>query len=138
MDTGTYSNILNAMQSLTGASAGKLTPAQEVENYSTFSDLQKQGVYLPDLMRKVGEVDELKKRLEAVETARTGPMDAELFAVMESAVKTVPSVKEARQRAADEKSRVLSEMCLRDEGYRKAVEDYRREVNRAYIAQKES
>lgn len=137
MDTGAYSNILNAMQSPAGASAGKLTPAQEVENYSTFSDLQKQGVCLPDLMRKVGEVDELKKRLEAVESERK-PMDAELFAVMESAVKTVPSVKEARQRAADEKSRVLSEMCLRDEGYRKAVEDYRREVNRAYIAQKEA
>lgn len=64
-------------------------------------------------------------------------MDIDLFAVMESAVKNDDRVKYARQRLQDEKTRVLSELCIRDEGYRKALEDYRREVNATYIRHNE-
>lgn len=126
-----YENILNALKS-----PSKLTPSQELENYSAFSDLQKQGVYLPDLVKKVSEVDELRKRIDEMDKAKPS-VDAELFAVMEQSVKTVQSVRDARQRVADERSRVISDLCMADEGYRRAMEDYRKEVNRAYVASKE-
>ena len=37
----------------------------------------------------------------------------------------------------DEKSRVISEYCMKDDKFREAADAYRREVNRAYIQQKE-
>ena len=46
------------------------------------------------------------------------------------------AVRFARQRLHDEKTRVLSEFCIRDEGYRKTFDEYRREVNAAYIRHK--
>ena len=126
-----YENILNAVKS-----SGKLTPAQELENYDAFSKMQKDGVYLPDLMKKIAEIDSLKKKFDEISQKR--PIDEELFAVMETAVKNIQSVKDARQRMTDEKARVISEICMHDEGYKKAFEDYRTEVNRAYVSSRES
>lgn len=129
-----FDNILNAIKS---PETSKLTPAQELENYSAFSDLQKQGVYLPDLMAKVKEVDELRKRIDEIDKAKPS-VDAELFAVMEQAVRSDPAVRDARQKVMDEKTRVIMELCRQDEGFRRASDEYRRAVNAAYVRSKEA
>ena len=121
-----YSNILNALNS---KSQSKLTPAQEVANYSAFSDLQKQGVYLPDLMKRLDDLESKVRSMDA-----SGPkMDKEVFLVMEAAVKGNTRVKEAARRMADAKSRVLMEVCMRDAGFKEAYDAYRNTVNEEYV-----
>ena len=93
----------------------------------------KQGVYIPDLLKRI-ETLEAQVREQG---ARKDTMDADLFSVMEASVKGDEEVKAAKQRLADEKSRVIAEICSKDEGYMKAMEDYRRTVNAAYIRNKE-
>ena len=93
----------------------------------------KQGVYLPDLMKRMEGMEAKIKEMDERRSAE----DMDLFAVMESAVKDAPEVKEARQRVADEKSRVIARMCMDDPGYRDAVESYRRVVNQTYVKRKE-
>lgn len=152
MDTAPYSNILKAVgenptidygsppESVTAKSGSvsfqipsekpKLTLEQQAMNYDTFSELMKQGVYLPDLVQSIealkAEVAELKKG------AKTG-IDTDLFEAMEASVKGVPEVKQARQRMADVKSTVINELCMNDPRYKEAYDDYRRAVNKAYI-----
>jgi len=123
-----YENIMNAI------GKGKLTPAQEVQNYSAFSELQKQGVYLPDLVKRISDME---AKLANIEQSKTDA-DADLFAVMEQAVKDDREVREAHRRISDEKTRIIAEMCAKDEGYNHAVADYRRAVNSAYIRRTES
>lgn len=65
-------------------------------------------------------------------------VDTELLMVMESAVKDVESVKTAKKKVSDERKRVIEEICMHDDRYRQAMEDYRAEVNRAYVDVKES
>lgn len=125
-----YENILNAVK------LQKLSSAQELENYDTFSKIQKEGIVLSDLMRKASEADELRKKLDELQSKPS--VDADLLQVMESAVKDHESVKLAKRRVYSERERVLEEICTHDEGYRRAVEEYRTEVNRAYVEQKES
>ena len=134
MDTGTdgYGNILKALGGQGQQSSG-LTMQQQSDNYSAFSELMKQGVYLPDLMKRMEGMEAKIKEMDARRSAE----DMDLFAVMESAVKDAPEVKEARQRMADEKSRVIARMCMNDPGYRDAVESYRRVVNQTYVKRKE-
>lgn len=127
MDTQ-YSNILNALQ------PSKLTPAQQAENYKAFDEIQKQGVSLPELLKKIGEME---TRLKTIESVKAPDMSSEVFSAMEVAVKGDPEVKLAKQRASDVKSRIISEMCLKDERYRKAIEDYRATVSKAYVAKNE-
>lgn len=134
MDTGTdgYNNILKALGGKPQQSSG-LTIQQQSDNYNAFSELMKQGVYLPDLMKRMEGMEAKIKEMDARRSAE----DMDLFAVMESAVKDAPEVKEARQRMADEKSRVIARMCMDDPGYRDAVESYRRVVNQTYVKRKE-
>lgn len=134
MDTGTdgYNNILKALGGQ-GQQPSGLTMQQQSDNYSAFSELMKQGVYLPDLMKRMEGMEAKIKEMDARRSAE----DMDLFAVMESAVKDAPEVKEARQRMADEKSRVIARMCMDDPGYRDAVESYRRVVNQTYVKRKE-
>lgn len=134
MDTGTdgYGNILKALGGQ-GQQPSGLTMQQQSDNYSAFSELMKQGVYLPDLMKRMEGMEAKIKEMDARRSAE----DMDLFAVMESAVKDAPEVKEARQRMADEKSRVISCLCMDDPGYRDAVESYRRVVNQTYVKRKE-
>ena len=134
MDTGTdgYGNILKALGGQGQQSSG-LTMQQQSDNYSAFSELMKQGVYLPDLMKRMEGMEAKIKEMDERRSAE----DMDLFAVMESAVKDAPEVKEARQRVADEKSRVIARMCMDDPGYRDAVESYRRVVNQTYVKRKE-
>ena len=133
MDTNHYDNILKALGKEDPQQTG-LSYQQQTENYQTFSDLMKQGVYIPDLLKRI-ETLEAQVREQGT---RKDAMDADLFSVMEASVKGDEEVKAARQRLADEKSRVISEMCARDEGYRNALDAYRRTVNAAYIRSKES
>lgn len=130
-----YDNILKALskQEEPAPQAG-LTLQQQSDNYSAFSDLMKQGVYIPDLLKRI---DALEAQVRE-QGAKKDTIDADLFSVMEASVKGDEEVKAARQRLADEKSRVISEICARDEGYRNALDAYRRTVNAAYIRSKES
>ena len=88
----------------------------------------------PDLLKRIDELEAQVKE----QGQKKDVMDADLFAVMETSVRGDDEVKAAKQRLADEKSRVISEMCARDEGYRNALDAYRRTVNAAYIRSKES
>ena len=132
MDTNHYDNILKALGKEDPQQTG-LSYQQQTENYQTFSDLMKQGVYIPDLLKRI---ETLEAQVRAQGT-RKDAMDADLFSVMEASVKGDEEVKAAKQRLADEKSRVIAEICSKDEGYTKAMEDYRRTVNAAYIRNKE-
>lgn len=130
-----YDNILKALNQpqQPAPAQGGLTFQQQSDNYTAFSDLMKQGVYIPDLLKRI-ETLEAQVREQG---ARKDTMDADLFSVMEASVKGDEEVKAAKQRLADEKSRVIAEICSKDEGYMKAMEDYRRTVNAAYIRHKE-
>lgn len=57
---------------------------------------------------------------------------------MEQAVKDDPAVKDAKHRMSEEKTRVLTEICMRDDAFRLASDEYRRAVNRAYIESKDA
>ena len=128
---GSFDNIKRAL----GQSQSEgLSYQQQSDNYTAFSDLMKQGVYIPDLLKRI-ETLEAQVREQG---ARKDTMDADLFSVMEASVKGDEEVKAAKQRLADEKSRVIAEICSKDEGYMKAMEDYRRTVNAAYIRSKEN
>ena len=133
MDTGTdgYNNILKALGKPSQSSG--LTIQQQSDNYNAFSELMKQGVYLPDLMKRMEGMEAKIKEMDERRSAE----DIDLLAVRESAVKDAPEVKEARQMVADEKSRVIARMCMDDPGYRDAVESYRRVVNQTYVKRKE-
>lgn len=132
-----YSNILKALGGNQGQQgvqqSGALTLQQQADNYTTFQSLMNKGVYLPDLLKRI---DDLEARVSEMKPARQ-EMDLELFAVMESAVKNDPDVKIIRQRMYDEKTRVITDICMQDQKFREAVDGYRRAVNAAYIRQKE-
>lgn len=136
MDTGSYDNILKALDQpqQPAPAQGGLTFQQQSDNYTAFSDLMKQGVYIPDLLKRIDTLEAQVKE----QGQRKDTIDADLFSVMEASVKGDEEVKAARQRLADEKSRVISEICSKDEGYRNALDAYRRTVNAAYIRSKES
>ena len=133
-----YSNVMKAlqgMQSPATASAPGLTYEQQSDNYNTFSELMKKGVYLPDLIKRM---DELEAKVKTLEAQPKHDANAELLAVMEASVKSDPEVREARQKVADIKTSIISEMCLKDPRYAQAVEDYKTTVNRVYIRSRES
>ena len=133
MDTNPYSSILKALEK-DDPQQGGLSYQQQTENYTAFSDLMKQGVYIPDLLKRIDALEAQVKE----QGQKKDVMDADLFAVMETSVRGDDEVKAAKQRLADEKSRVISEICSKDEGYRNALDAYRRTVNAAYIRSKES
>jgi hypothetical protein len=121
-----FDNIANALK----RPGEGLTPQQQQDNYKAFSDLMSKGVYLPDVLT---EVKSLKERVEALERPKDNPLDAEIFAVMEASVKGDPEVVKAKAKLADAKTRVISELCMRDEGYRRAFDEYRTIVHAKYV-----
>ena len=133
MDTNPYGNILKALGK-EDPQQGGLTYEQQSANYSAFSQMMKDGVYIPDLLKRI-ETLEAQVKEQAV---KKDTLDADLFSVMEQAVKGDPDVKKARQRLAEEKTRVITDLCMRDEGYRGAMESYRRAVNAAYVHTRET
>ena len=117
-----YANILKALRT------EGMTADRKSENYRAFDELMKQGVSLPDLMQ----------RLETLE-ARVKEMDepqAEVFAVMESAVSEDPDVVKARARREEVMERILTESCMRDRRFSEADREYRATVNSAYVKAK--
>lgn len=125
----------NIQKILNGGSGDGLSVTQKSDNYETFNRLMKENVYLPDLLRKI---DDLEKKVNDMDKPKENPIDAELFGVMEQAVKDDPAVASARHTLQNEKTRVISELCIRDESYRKAFDEYRHVVNAAYVSLKES
>lgn len=125
-----YENI----QKLLNNPGNGLTTQQQSDNYELFNKLMKDNVYLPDLMRKI---DDLEKRVNEMDKPKENPIDAELFAVMEQAVKDDPQVLEAKRRLQAEKTRVISELCMKSEDYRRCFDEFRRAVNSAYVSAKE-
>ena len=125
-----YENI----QKMLNSSGNGLTTQQQSDNYELFNKMMKDNVYLPDLVRKI---DDLEKKINEMDKPKENPIDAELFAVMEQAVKDDPAVIEARKRLQNEKTRVISELCMQSEGYRDAFTQYKRQVNSSYISVRE-
>ena len=91
MDTNHYDNILKALGKEDPQQTG-LSYQQQTENYQTFSDLMKQGVYIPDLLKRI-ETLEAQVREQGT---RKDAMDADLFSVMEASVKGDEEVKARR------------------------------------------
>lgn len=140
MDTSEnpYNNILKALGAAGAANPGKagLSYQEQTDNYTMFSKLMNEGINLKDLIAKASQVDELRERMDRLDKSQPS-LDLELFSVMEAAVKGDESVRAAKQRVADEKTRIISELCAQDEKYRDAYGSYRTAVNAAYIRQKE-
>lgn len=109
--------------------------AQQAENYDLFSKMMKEGVYLPDLIKRL---DNMEAKVKALESQPKQDTNAELLAVMEQAVKNHPDVKASRQHVADVKSAIITELCMQDQRYRDALESYKTMVNKVYIQTRES
>lgn len=141
MDTNPqYSNILKALGGASQAtepapSAGGLSMAQQAENYSAFSELMKQGIHIPTLLKRL---DDMETKVKTLESQPKHDTNAELLAVMEAAVKNNPEVKQARQKVADVKTAIINEMCMKDSRFKDALEAYKTTVNRVYIQTRES
>ncbi len=126
-----YENIQKAL----GGSGNVLSTQQQAENYDLFGKMMKEGVYLPDLIKKI---DGLEKKVEDLSKPKESPMDAQLFSVMEQAVRDDPSVIDIKRKLQNEKTRIIGELCMQDESYRKLFGEYRTAVNAAYVAKKET
>ena len=97
--------------------------------------LMKEGVYLPDLIKRL---DNMEAKVKALESQPKQDTNAELLAVMEQAVKNHPDVKASRQHVADVKSAIITELCMQDQRYCDALESYKTMVNKVYIQTRES
>lgn len=111
-----------------------LTTQQQSDNYKAFSELMKEGVYLPDMLN---EIKTLKARVENLERPKDNPIDAEIFSVMEAKVKGDPEVASAKTRLANAKTRIISELCMKDEEYRRLFDEYKTVVHAHYVGMKE-
>lgn len=141
MDTqpNQYSNILKAIEAQQTPTmepqAGGLSVAQRADNYNAFTELMNRGVYLPDLIKRL---DDMEAKVKALESQPKHDANAELLAVMEAAVKNHTEVKQARQKVADAKTAIINEMCMKDPRFRDALEAYKTTVNRVYIQTRET
>ena len=141
----TYDNILKAMSGQNQSQppvheesnkiSRQLSTLEQSQNYETFSMLMKEGVYLPDLIKRL---DSMEAKVKALESQPKQDTNAELLAVMEQAVRNHQEVKVARQHVADVKSAIITEMCMQDQRYRDALESYKTMVNKVYIQTRES
>lgn len=130
-----YSHILQAING-TNTPQNPYTDALNLrtENYKLVDQLNQEGISLKDVL---GQIDDLKKRFDNIDKpAQT--IDADLFAVMEASVHDDPAVIEAKRKVAEEKTRVLAELCAKDPKFMAARDEYRSAVSRAYISKRES
>ena len=128
-----YSNILKALNTQQPNDA-MADMNRRTENYRLVDQLNNEGISLKDLL---SQIDDLKKKVEGMEKP-TQVIDEDLFAVMESSVKDDPAVVEAKRKVSEEKIRVIAELCSKDSRFMAARDEYRRAVNRAYVAMRES
>lgn len=120
-----YNNIMRAMQGNNG-----LSNEQKNENFKAFNELMDQGVYIPDLMAKIKEVDALKKRIEEMESAPK--IDPGLFAMMESSVKDDPDVVKASKELSKRRDAIIDEVCRKDAEYSRLSDARRTAIETAY------
>lgn len=125
-----YENIVKALK---GPGEG-LTTQQQSDNYKAFSELMDQGVYIPGLLAKIKD---LETKVEALEKPKANPLDAEIFELMEAKVRNDPEVAQARTRLAAAKTRIISELCMRDEEYRRLFDEYKTTVHAHYVGLRE-
>lgn len=123
-----YENILKAL----GRPGEGLSQQQQSDNYRAFSEIMREGVYIPDM---ISQIDSLRARVDALE--HPNPVDAELFSVMESTVREDTDVRTAKDRLATAKTRVISELCMKDTDYRRLFEEYRTLVHTKYVERNE-
>lgn len=128
-----YSNILKALNTQQPNDA-MADMNRRTENYRLVDQLNNEGISLKDVL---GQIDELRKKVEGMEKP-TQVIDEDLFSVMESSVRDDPVVIEAKRKVAEEKTRVIAELCAKDPRFMAARDEYRRAVNRAYVAMRES
>lgn len=128
-----YSNILKALNTQQPNDA-MADMNRRTENYRLVDQLNNEGISLKDVL---GQIDELRKKVEGMEKPAQ-VIDEDLFSVMESSVRDDPVVIEAKRKVAEEKTRVIAELCAKDPRFMAARDEYRRAVNRAYVAMRES
>lgn len=120
-----YTNIIKAL-------GGGQTPLdKQAENLRAFDELNRQGIAIPDLLRRL---DTLEAK---VKDMGERSQDAELFAVMESAVSDDPEVTGARAHRERMMETVLTEACMKDPRFAEADKSYRTAVNAAYVRMKQ-
>lgn len=128
-----YSNILKALNTQQPNDA-MADMNRRTENYRLVDQLNNEGISLKDVL---GQIDDLRKKVEGMEKP-TQVIDEDLFSVMESSVRDDPVVIEAKRKVAEEKTRVIAELCSKDPRFMAARDEYRRAVNRAYVAKRET
>lgn len=121
-----FENIMQAVTSTQTQTSypTALSNQQIVENHRAFEELQKSGVYLPDLM----------KRLESLETQvrSMSEPDPDLFPMMEAAVRDRKAVQEARKALEDIRTQAINELILKDPRVSEAIKAYRTAVREEY------
>lgn len=130
IDYGTPPATTTNQQPSFQISSPKLSLEQQAQNYDTFSEMMKQGIYLPDLVKTI---EDLKSEVDKLKNNAKAEVDSSFFEAMEASVKGDARVRTARQRMADVKTDVLTEICMKDPRFKDAYEGYRRTVNEVYI-----
>jgi hypothetical protein len=114
-----YSNILNALR---GNGLDR-----QAENLRAFDELTRQGVRIPDLLKRIEDLEaQVKDRPPASQ-------DESVFSIMASAVEDDPEVVSARDRRERAMETVLTEACLKDPRFADADREWRSAVNAAYV-----
>lgn len=103
------------------------------ENFRIAEEMSSKGISLSDLTKRLGDLETKVGDLEKAKPA----IDATVFATMESAVSDDEDVIKAKTRVADEKARVILELCMKDPAFREAYEQYKSTVNRVYVESRE-
>lgn len=94
----------------------------------------KQGVYLPGLLKRLGD---LESKVKALESQPAQEANEELFAMMEQTVCNDPEVELSRHKVDDIGSVILREIYMNDQRYKSAREDYVATVKRVYLQTRE-
>lgn len=130
-----YNNILNAINGMNSSQNPSMDDLnRRNENYKLVDQLNQEGISLKDVL---GQIDSLKKEVEGLKKPAKA-VDEDFFVVMESAVRDDPEVLEAKRRVAEEKNRVIAELCSKDAEFMSARDEYRRTVYRVYISRREN
>lgn len=126
-----HPNIMRALQQAQGDKG--LTLDQRAENYKLFDEMMKEGVHLPSLVTRIKELED---KVREMQVPKSTPIDAELFAVMEDAVKDDEEVIKASNHREHILEVVLTEFCMKDARFAEADKAYHTAVNSAYIRRK--
>ena len=130
-----YSNILQAINGMNSGQNNSMADlTRRNENFKLVDQLNNEGVSLKDAL---GQIEGLKKEIEELKKPSKA-VDEDLFAVMEASVASEPEVVEAKRKVSEEKTRVIAELCAKDPQFMAVRDEYRRTVNKVYIAKKES